>query len=119
MNDLVRRLCDGDHPVEVPLRPNKTLEALKQRIDRKYVHVRFTDTKGGTELGFALDQARTDLTQADFHNGSGSVQLVGNLTLDYVKVRCIANIDLGTLGGRGHLETIEEDSNPAGAPDSP
>jgi hypothetical protein len=109
MNDLVRRLCEGDHPVEVSLRPNKTLEALKEWIDRKYVHIRFTDTKGGTELGFALDPEATDIGQADFDKGSGSVRLVGRLTLDYVKVRCIANIELETLSGRGHLEPISPD----------
>jgi hypothetical protein len=107
MNDLVRRLCEGDHPIEVSLRPNKTVEELKQCIDRKYVHIRFTDTKGGTELGFALDPESTDVGQADFDKGSGSVRLVGRLTLDYVKVRCIANIELATLSGMGHLEAIE------------
>jgi hypothetical protein len=106
VNDLVRRLCGGDHPVEVSLRPNKTVEALKEWIDRKYVHIRFIDTKGGTELGFALDPESTDIGQADFNQGSGSVRLVGRLTLDYVKVRCIANIELETLSGRGHLEAI-------------
>jgi hypothetical protein len=106
MNDLVRRLCEGDHPIEVSLRPNKTVEALKEWIDRKYVHIRFTDTKGGTELGFALDPEWTDIGQADFGKGSGWVKLVGRLTLDYVKVRCIANIELETLNGRGHLEAI-------------
>jgi hypothetical protein len=44
------------------------------------------DTKGGTELGFALDRESTDIGQADFDKGSGSVRLVGRLTLDYVKV---------------------------------
>jgi hypothetical protein len=107
MNDLVRKLCEGDHPVEVSLRPNKTVEALKEWIDRKYVHIRFTDTKGGTELGFALAPEVTDIRQADFDKGSGSVRLGGSLTLDYVKVRCIADIELETLSGRGHLETIQ------------
>jgi len=109
MNDLVRRLCEGDHPVEASLRPNKTVEGLKECIDRKYVHIRFTDTKGGTELGFALDPEATDISPADFDKGSGSVRLVGSLTLDYVKVRCIANIELETLSGRGHLEPISPD----------
>jgi hypothetical protein len=106
MNDLVRKLCKGDHPVEVSLRPKKTVEALKEWIDRKYVHIRFTDTKGGTELGFALDPESTDIGQADFDKGSGSVRLVGRLTLDFVKVKCIANIELNTLSGRGYLEAI-------------
>jgi hypothetical protein len=110
MNDLVRRLCQGEHPVEVSLSPNRTVEALKQCIDRNHVHIRFTETKGGTQLGFALDPDGTDISQANFDQGTGSVRLAGKLTLDYVKVRCIANIDLETLGGKGHLEAVEEKS---------
>jgi hypothetical protein len=32
------------------------------------------------------------------------------LTLDYVKVRCFADIDLQTLDGQGHLEKVQEAS---------
>ena len=35
---LVERLCDGDHPVEVGLRPEKTVKLFKKTIDRNYVH---------------------------------------------------------------------------------
>ncbi len=108
MSELVKRLSEGDHPVEASLRPEKTVQALKERIDRGYVHVKFTDTKGGTELGVRLDQEATDLSKADFDNQTGSVHLVGSLTLDYVKVRCVADIDLKTLTGKGHLEPVEE-----------
>jgi len=34
------------------------------------------------------------------------VHLEGKLTLDYVRVRCIADIDLKTLEGKGRLEKI-------------
>jgi len=30
------------------------------------------------------------------------------LTLNYVKVRCVADIDLSTLNGMGHLVILEE-----------
>ena len=35
---LVERLCDRDHPVEVGLRPEKTVKLFKKTIDRNYVH---------------------------------------------------------------------------------
>lgn len=108
MSELVKRLSEGDHPVEASLRPERTVQALKERIDLGYVFVKFTDTKGGTELGVRLDQEATDLSKADFDNQTGTVHLVGGLTLDYVKVRCIADIDLKTLTGKGHLEPVEE-----------
>jgi len=103
---LVEKLCEGDHPVIANLRPEKTAQALKERITLGYVHIKFTETKGGTELGVRLDQEATDLSHADFENQAGKVHLEGELTLDYVKVRCIADIELKTLAGKGHLAPV-------------
>ena len=103
---LVDRLSKGRHPVEASLRPEKTVQALKKRLELGYVHVKFTGTRGGTELGVRLDANATDLSSADFENPAGTVHLEGELTLDYVKVRCIADIDLRTLAGEGHLVPV-------------
>jgi uncharacterized protein YbdZ (MbtH family) len=105
-DDLVSRLCKGDHPVEASLRPEKTAKALRDRIDLGYVHIKFTETRGGTELGVRLDQDALDLRQADFENQTGTAHLEGELTLDYVKVRCVADINLQTLKGEGHLVRV-------------
>ena len=107
MNELVQRLSQGEHPVEASLKPEKTAVAFKESIDRGYVHIKFTNTKGGTDLGVQLDSEASNLSKADFLNQKGQVHIVGNLTLNYVKVRCIADIDLATLDGKGHLEPIE------------
>jgi hypothetical protein len=107
MDELVRRLSEGDHPVVT--RRADSAEELKQSIDRGYVLVTFTDTRGGTELGVRLDDALTDLGKADFEQGTGTVHLAGNLTLNYVKVRCVVDVDLATLEGKGHLEILEEE----------
>jgi uncharacterized protein YbdZ (MbtH family) len=104
---LVDRLCEGDHAIEVGLRPEKTLKVFKEALDREYIHIKFTETKGGTELGFRLDREASDFSAADFENGKGSAHIEGALTLDYVKVKCVADIDLTTLAGRGRLEKIE------------
>jgi uncharacterized protein YbdZ (MbtH family) len=104
---LVDRLCEGDHAVEVGLRPEKTLKLFKEAIDRDYVHIKFTQTKGGTELGFRLDRSASDFSAADFENGVGAVHVEGNLTLDYVKVKCVADIDLSMLEGKGRLVKVE------------
>jgi uncharacterized protein YbdZ (MbtH family) len=105
---LVDRLCDGDHRIVVSQRPEPSVKALKESIDNGYVRVKFTETKGGTELGFKLYKEASDLSGANFEEGSGKVRLVGGLTLDYTKVRCIAEIDLATLEGLGHLEKVQE-----------
>jgi Core binding factor beta subunit len=104
---LVDRLCEGDHAVEVGLRPERTMKLFKDAIERNYVHIKFTETKGGTELGIQLDRNASDFGAADFENGKGTVHVEGNLTLDSVKVRCVADIDLSTLQGRGHLVKVE------------
>jgi hypothetical protein len=108
MSDLVRRLSEGEHPVAVSLRPETTVEAFKRSIDRGYVHIRFPAGHGGTELGVRLDRDRTDLGIADFAGQTGSVRIVGTLILDYVRVRCIADIDLASLRGQGHLEMDQQ-----------
>jgi uncharacterized protein YbdZ (MbtH family) len=106
---LVDLLCEGDHAVEVGLRRERTVKLFKEAIDRDYVHIKFTKTRGGTELGFRLDRDASDFSAADFENGKGTVHIEGNLTLDGVKVKSVAAIDLSTLEGRGHLVKVEEE----------
>jgi uncharacterized protein YbdZ (MbtH family) len=105
---LVDRLCEGDHPIAAGLRPEKTVKLFKEAIDRDYIHIKFTQTKGGAELGFRLDRTNSDFSRADFGNGKGPVHVEGSLTFDNVRVRCVADIDLSTLEGKGHLVKVEE-----------
>ena len=107
-DELVTRLAKGDHQVEVGLRPEKTAQAFKEAIDRGYVHIKFTETKGGTELGVRLDTEKSHWNTADFNGANGPVHIEGNLTLNFVKVRCIADVELNTLQGKGHLEILPD-----------
>ena len=100
---LVTRLSQGEHPVEISLRPERTGPALREAVDRGYVFVKFTQTRGGTELGIRLDPAETDVSGADFEAPGGRIRLVGDLTLDFEPARCIADIDLATMAGQGRL----------------
>ena len=115
MSELVQKLAKGDHKVIFRPIGDEPVKELKECIDRDYVHIKFTETRGGTELGFHLDPERSDLTQGDFDNGSGTVTLAGKLTLDYVPVLCVGELDLGTMEGKGHLEIREEEPEPAEA----
>ena len=58
-------------------------------------------------MGVRLDRDACDFSQADFESSTGSVHVEAGLTLDYVKVRCVADIDLNTLEGKGHLAKVE------------
>lgn len=108
MCELVDRLCEGSHPVTISLRPERTALALRQRIEKYgFVHIKFTDTRGGTELGVKLDKEACNLS-ADFEQVKGKITLIGHLKLNYVPVQCIADIELSTLEGTGHLRKVED-----------
>ena len=46
-------------------------------------------------------------THGIFTSPGGVAYVEGTLTLDYARVRCIADIDLATLEGKGHLEKVD------------
>ena len=108
MDELVHHLAEGDHPVTVG-GPKPSLAEFRNRVeDMGYVFIKFTDTRGGTDLGVRIDKSATDLSRAYFEQETGTAHVEGTLTLNYVKVRCIADIDLETLNGTGHLQALEE-----------
>jgi hypothetical protein len=103
MNELVERLSRGNHPVTVG-GPDPSLEEFHKRLeDLGYVFIKFTETRGGTDLGVRIDKSMTQISQAQFEQRNGIVHIEGTLTLNYVDVRCIADINLATLNGSGHL----------------
>ena len=102
-DDLVGNLTNGEHPVEIGPHGGNSVEEFRQSIERGYVYIRFRDTKGGTELSLRLDANACDLSKAEFSRAIGHVHLQGELTLNYIKVRCLADIDLSTLTGKGRL----------------
>lgn len=108
MNELVQRLSEGKHPVIVG-GPQPSLSEFRKRVEEMgYVFIKFTETKGGTDLGVRVDKTAIDTSKANFEQGVGTVHVEGTLTLNYMKVRCIADIDLAELKGTGHLVVLEE-----------
>jgi hypothetical protein len=107
MNELTERLI-VDQPI-IMGGADPTVEELRERTgEMGYVLVKFTETRGGTELGFPLDRDATDISGANFDEGTGSVHVEGHLILNDDPVRCIANIDLATLKGSGRLKLEEK-----------
>ncbi|HWD80373.1 MAG TPA: hypothetical protein VG497_15860 [Kribbella sp.] len=102
MDRLVERLAVEGQDVVVG-GPSPTVAELHRRLtELRYVFLKFPDTRGGTDLGVRVADT-TDLGAADFGTGTGTVHIEGTLTLNFVPVRCIADIDLATLTGNGHL----------------
>lgn len=100
----VVRLATGTHPVRAVLANGGDLDAFRRAVEAGYVHVEFTDTQGGTRLGLRLDRDACDLANCHAATAKGTVRLVGRLTLDFVTVRCAAEIDLATFAGSGRLD---------------
>lgn len=104
---LVSRLSSGLHPVEIDRIERIDANEIRDRIKKGYIHIKFPLTRGGTVLGIKLENNLCNLQDVDFERNSGSVHLEGNLTLNYVDVRCIVDIDIETKRGTGHLIPIE------------
>jgi Core binding factor beta subunit len=107
MDELTQRLA-SDQPVTVG-GPKPSVEDLRSRLEHiGIVFIKFTGTRGGTDLGVRLDRTASDLSAADFDKSSGTVHVEGTLILNDDPVRCIADIDLATLDGTGRLVLVEE-----------
>jgi hypothetical protein len=111
VNELVERLTK-EQPLIASLRPDRTVELFKAAIDRGYVHLKFTETRGGTELGVRLEGDACDLSKGNFESRTGTVKLVGTLVLNYDRVRMHAQVSLDTLGGTGRLEYLGPHEQP-------
>lgn len=108
INELVKRLSEGKHEVIIGHR-DEPYDEIKQRIEDGYIHVKFTQTKGGTELGINVDLDKTNVGDVNFSKGEGSLHIEGTTNLNYNEVRCISDIDLKTRKGEGYLEIIKEE----------
>lgn len=103
MSDLVRRL--SEHDTEVVLDGvDEPLSLVRRRIEELgHVTVRFTETAGGTTLGVSVDPEVTAFRVPGAGSEAESLHLEGTLTLDFVPVRCVADIDLASRRGTGRL----------------
>lgn len=100
-DDLVTYLSQGDHPVQAAA---GSAEQFLERIKSGYVKIKFTDTRGGTELGVKLDAGAA----AGAERQNGEVHIASDLTLNYRRVRLTADVALETLKGVGRLQLIPE-----------
>lgn len=107
INELVERLAHGNHEVVFEDRV-KDLKRVKERIEDGFVFVKFTKTRGGTELGIDLLKDESDFSCADFVGCTGKLHIVGICELNYNKIKCVADVDLKTRKGVGHLEVLGE-----------
>ena len=108
INELVKRLSQGKHEVVIGHR-DESYEEIKERIEDGYIHIKFTKTRGGTELGINVDLNSTNVKDLDFTKGEGLLHIEGTTNLNYNAVRLIADIDLAYIKGEGYLEVVSEE----------
>ena len=103
---LVDRLCEGVHTVQITLRPELTVQRFKESLNRDHLPIKFTETTGGSEFGIKLDKAACDFSNVDLDNGWGTAHLEGRLSVDFVPVKCVVDIDLPSFEGSGRLVRV-------------
>lgn len=102
INELVERLSIGTHEIIIGYR-GEMGEEIRQKIENGYLHIKFTKTQGGTELGMNVDLNNTNIQEVDSVQGQRILHIEGITNLNYHLVRCIADIDLTTRKGEGVL----------------
>lgn len=106
MNELVKRLSISKHVVVFESQIKEIHDIQIRLMKLKFVHIKFINTKGGTELGINIEDNLSCFKNADLNIGKGTIHIVGWCVLNYHKVRCIADIDLSTKEGLGYLEVL-------------
>jgi hypothetical protein len=111
MDELTQRLSTNQPVVIGGLSPSST--DLRHRMDEYgNVFIKFTETRGGTDLGVYLERDACDFGDADFDAATGRIHVEGTLILNDDPVRCIADIDLATLSGTGRLVLVDASAVP-------
>lgn len=108
ISELVKKLSKNKHEVVIGHR-NESYEEIKQRIEEGFIHIKFTQTNGGTELGINVDLNNTNVKELNFAQPKGILHIEGTTNLNFNKVRCITDIDLLSRKGSGYLQIIEEE----------
>jgi len=106
-NELVQKLTK-EQPVQVIryLDSNKpSVEKLRRATEIGYVLVKFTETKGGTELGCNV---KNEDSRCKVEWKQNQISIYGRLKLDFTPVLVHATINLDTFTGTGHVEVIQD-----------
>lgn len=105
MSELVESLCRQQGRLAVG-GPKPSLQSFRDAIRRRYVLLKFLETRGQTDLGMDLDWDACEVSERCLEAGQGSVHLEGRLTLDFVPVRLVADVDIESMMGTGQLFRI-------------
>lgn len=101
MDTLVAFLISKQQPVRVVLKPEETLEEFVACMERKFVNLLFTDTKGGTEIGITITE--TSLKADEIHNSAEIFTLQGECSLNFEKIKVKVDLALKDFTGSAEV----------------
>jgi hypothetical protein len=102
MSELVNKLRKGNHAVSLIRYSSK--DELSKAVERGFILAKFTETEGGTEVGFSIDD---DKSKIDIEGNPENLTMVGQFTLDSISVQCEIKINADSLKGTGKLKVLE------------
>ncbi|MBT4880039.1 MAG: hypothetical protein HON43_03595 [Alphaproteobacteria bacterium] len=104
---LVDRLATKAQKVIIGYR-NESLEELRENFKNSYLHLKFPDTRGETELGIDLLIDECDFSALESGKTEGNLIIKGTTILDSQPILCSANVDLKSRTG---TSTVEKNSD--------
>ncbi len=108
INATVAPFTQAPHPVEIAWRPDTTAADVKQAVELGFIPVAFVEAPTLPGVGINVDHATSDLSNADWEAGLGTIHLEGQGTIYAVgKVHVVADIDLAVKAGQAQLTILE------------
>lgn len=103
LKSLIEKLINTHHSVVIGYR-NESTEMLAENLKDHYIHIKFPDTQGETELGLSIDQELSNISEFLNDPDQGTLHIAGRTTLDYKPILCLAEIDKKTRKGKAYVQ---------------
>lgn len=106
-NELVKKLMKEQTVQIIRYLENSkpSIEKLRRAVEVGYILVKFSETKGGTELGCNV---KNENPRCSVEWKDSKIIFHGRLKLDFTPILVHATIDLTTFQGTGYVEPIED-----------
>jgi len=104
-DDLIRRICDGDQPVQIPI-PASAPRLLSEMISEGIMPVLFLATEGGMEIDLSVDKERTTIVGSGARYAEAGTEVIGYAILNEIPLRVRVWIDLSDMCGKATVEVV-------------
>lgn len=100
---LVEKLINTKHSVVIGYRNESDVE-LAESLKDHYIHIKFSNTQGETELGISIDPNLSNIDEFLDHPNQGIFHIAGRTILDSEPILCTAQIDKKTRKGTADVQ---------------